>query len=77
MADSQIASLFMTPEMYQQAQNAQALERANAFAQLDPLQRAAQSMYYGGYQAGNAIAGALGAQDPALQRQAMRTEMYR
>ena len=68
MADSQIASLFMTPEMYQQAQDAQALERANAFAQLDPLQRAAQSMYYGGYQAGNAIAGALGGQDPMLQQ---------
>lgn len=68
MADSQIASLFMTPEMYQQAQNEQALARANQFAQLDPLQRAAQSMYYGGYQAGNAIAGALGGQDPMLQQ---------
>ena len=75
MADSQIASLFATPEMYQQAQNAQALERANAFAQLDPLQRAAQSMYYGGYQAGNAIAGALGAQDPQMQALTARKQI--
>lgn len=68
MADSQIASLFMTPELYQQAQNAQALERATAFAQLDPLQRAAQSQYMGGYQLGNALGGALGGQDPMLQQ---------
>lgn len=77
MADSQIASLFMTPEMYQQAQNAQALERANAFAQLDPLQRAAQSMYYGGYQAGNAIGGALGAQDPQMQLASLRQSVLK
>jgi hypothetical protein len=72
MADSQIASLFATPEMYQQAQNEQALARAAQFAQLDPMQRAAQSMYYGGYQAGNALAGALGSQDPQMKLASLR-----
>ena len=77
MADSQIASLFMTPELYQQAQNEQAMARATAFAQLDPLQRAAQSQYMGGYQLGNALGGALGAQDPQMQLASLRQSVLK
>lgn len=70
MADntSQIAGLFMTPEMYQQQQFANAQSQAAKFAELDPMQRAAYSAYLGGNQLGTALAGALGGQDPMLQR---------
>lgn len=69
MADNIVQGLFgMTPESYQLAQQQQAQQQAAQFAQLDPFQRATYSMYTGGRQLGGAIAGALGAQDPMLQR---------
>ena len=70
MADntSQIAGLFMTPELYQQQRNALAQQNAVQMAQLTPLQRASAGLRYGGYQLGNALAGALGAQDPMMQQ---------
>lgn len=70
MADntSQIAGLFMTPEMYQQQQNQNALASFAKQAEMDPFQRATMSNMYGGYQLGNALAGALGGQDPMLQQ---------
>lgn len=69
MADntSQIAGLFMTPELYQQQQDQQAFEQAAKFAQLDPMARANALLGYGGYKAAGGIAQALGAQDPMLQ----------
>jgi hypothetical protein len=69
---SQIAGLFMTPEQYQQTQDNAAYERAAALAQMDPFQAAKTSIGYGAYKLGGAIGGALGAQDPMLQRQAQR-----
>lgn len=70
MADntSQIAGLFMTPEMYQQEQNNAALGRFAKMAEMDPFARANTALMYGGYQAGNALAGALGVQDPIMQQ---------
>ena len=68
MADSQIAGLFMTPEMYQQEQNNQAFNRAATLAKMDPFEAAKTSLGYGGYQLAGALAGALGGQDPMLQR---------
>jgi hypothetical protein len=70
MADntSQIAGLFMTPEAYQQERQNQFANRAATLAQLDP---GALSNFYAmttGYGAGNALAGALGGQDPQLQQ---------
>ena len=65
---SQIAGLFMTPEMYQQEMNNQAFTRAATLAKMDPFEAAKTSLGYGGYQLGNVIAGALGGQDPMLQQ---------
>lgn len=70
MADntSQIAGLFMTPELYQQQRDLAAQKQFETMAQMDPLAQARASLMYGGYQAGNALAGALGAQDPMLNQ---------
>jgi hypothetical protein len=70
--DSMVAGLFSTPEQYQQAQSQAALNRGVQLAQLDPLQAARAQLYQGGYLAGGAIGGALGGQDPMLQRQSQR-----
>lgn len=69
--DTTQGGLFMTPEMYQQAQQQAALSRGIELAQLDPLAAAKAQLYAGGYQA----AGALGGQDPVLQRQVARRNL--
>lgn len=64
MADI-VQSLFgLTPETYQQRQAAQADKMALEYAQLSPLQQAQFAIGRGAYQ----LAGALGGQDPELQR---------
>ena len=54
----------MNPEMYQQQQNQQALRQAAELAQLDPMARARTGIMYGA----NRLVGALGGQDPQLQK---------
>lgn len=69
MATDIVKGLFgMTPERYQLDQQAAAREQAMQFAQMDPFQRANYGIFLGGRQLGDAIGGALGAQDPMLQR---------
>lgn len=77
MADntSTIAGLFMTPEMYQQQRDTAALDRFASMAQMDPMAQARTSLMYGGYQAGNALAGALGVQDPMLAQLSQQKQM--
>lgn len=75
MATDSILGLFTTPEQYQQAQNEAALARGVQLAQLDPFQRASAQLYQGGYMAGGVLGQALGAQDPVLQMQTMRTNV--
>jgi len=74
MADntSQIAGLFMTPELYQQQQDLAAQQRFASMAQMDPLARANAAIMYGGYKLGNALGGALGAEDPMMKAMALR-----
>jgi hypothetical protein len=72
MATDSVMGLFTDPQQYQQAQNNAALQRGIDLAQLDPFQRASAQLYQGGYMAGGAIGGALGAEDPMLQRQTQR-----
>jgi len=63
--DSIVGGLFgMNPEMYQQQQNQQALRQSAELAQLDPMARARTGIMYGA----NRLVGALGAQDPQLQK---------
>jgi len=64
MADSMVGGLFgITPEMYQQQQNQQALAQSAELGQLDPFSAARTGLIYGGRQ----LAGVLGGQDPMLQ----------
>lgn len=79
MADntSMIAGLFMTPELYQQKQESDALAQAMKMAQLDPMQRANAMLGYGGYQAAGGLASALGVQDPMLQRISQQQQLLK
>jgi hypothetical protein len=72
---SEILGLFTTPEQYQQNQLAQARSRAFQEVQLDPFQQAALGARTAGYQFGQAIGGALGGQDPQLQRITQRQQL--
>lgn len=68
MADI-VQSLFgLTPEAYQQRQAAQADRMALEYAQLTPMQQAQFAIGRGAYQLAGALGGALGGQDPELQR---------
>ena len=58
----------MTPESYQEQRDAAALQRAASFGQMDPMQAARTSIFYGANQLGGAIGGMLGAEDPQLVR---------
>jgi hypothetical protein len=65
MADSIMGGLFgITPEGYQQQQSQQALRQSAELAQLDPMARARTGIMYGA----NRLVGALGGQDPQLQK---------
>jgi hypothetical protein len=72
MATDTTAGLFSTPEQYQQQLSQQALANSATMAQLTPEQSARQMAQFGGYQLAGGLAGAMGAQDPMLQRQAQR-----
>jgi hypothetical protein len=68
MADI-VPSLFgFSPQMYQQQQQDRADAQALRFAELDPFQQANYAIGRGAYGLAGAIGGALGGQDPELQR---------
>jgi hypothetical protein len=67
-----ILGLFTSPEQYQANQMAQFRQRSANEVQLDPFQQAAIGMRQAGYQLGGGIGGALGGQDPQLQKIAQR-----
>jgi len=72
---SEILGLFTTPEQYQQNQLAQFQNRAAREVQLDPFQQAALGARTAGYQLGQGIGGALGGQDPMLQKISQRQQL--
>lgn len=55
-----------SPLETQQQQQAALQQQASSYAQLNPLQRAAQGMYQAGSNIGGGIAGLMGIQDPAM-----------
>ena len=57
-----------SPLEYQQAQQAGLQQQASQYAQLNPLQRAAQGMYQAGSNLGGGIAGLMGIQDPMAEK---------
>jgi hypothetical protein len=73
-----VQSLFgVTPESYQQAQQQRADAQAMQFARLDPFQQANFAIGRGANMLGGAIGGALGGQDPELQRVTARQQIAR
>jgi hypothetical protein len=73
-----VQSLFgVTPQMYQQQQQERADAQAMQFARLDPFQQANYAIGRGAYGLAGAIGGALGGQDPELQRISMRQQIAR
>jgi hypothetical protein len=68
MAESMIGSLFgLSPEMYGEQQRVGAMNEGIALANLNPAARGAAMTYAGAKGLGNAIAGAMGIQDPQLK----------
>jgi hypothetical protein len=71
-----VQSLFgVTPESYQQAQQQRADEQAMQFARLSPFQKASFGIGRGAYGLAGAIGGALGGQDPELQRRSQAQQI--
>ena len=75
MATSDILGLFTSPQQYQQNQLAQFQNRAAQEVQLSPFQQAALGARTAGYQLGQGIGGALGGQDPQLQKITQRQQI--
>ena len=65
----------ISPEQLNAQREQQLRERAQQYAQLDPFQRAASSMYQGGSRLGGAIAGMMGGEDPEMQKIRQRKQM--
>jgi hypothetical protein len=73
-----VQSLFgVSPESYQMAQQQRADQQAMQYARLDPFQQANFAIGRGANMLGGAVAGALGGQDPELQRISMRQQIAR
>jgi len=77
MAETNIvAGLFgLTPEMYGQQQRTSALAEGIRLAQLSPDAAGAAMTYAGARGLGGAIAGALGVEDPQLQRITQQSQL--
>jgi hypothetical protein len=72
---SEILGLFTTPEQYQLAQQQAQQAQAIQFANLDPMARANYGTFLAGQRLGGAIGGALGGQDPMLQKISQRQQL--
>jgi hypothetical protein len=71
-----VQSLFgVSPEMYQQQQEDRASAQAMQFAKLDPIQQANYAIGRGAYGLAGALGGALGGQDPELQRRTVSQQI--
>jgi hypothetical protein len=78
MATDIVGSLFgISPEMYQQQMNRQALQDAVAMQRLSPLERAGALTQAGAYMAGQGIGGAFGIEDPMLKMVSTRNALAR
>jgi hypothetical protein len=69
MAQDIVGGLFgLTPEMYQQQRSQQALQEGADLGQMSPDAFGRSMLYAGGAQLGRGIGGAMGGQDPQLQK---------
>jgi hypothetical protein len=77
MADI-VQSLFgITPEIYQQSQQARADQQAMQYAKLSPFEQANYAIGRGANMLGGAVARGLGGEDPELARISMRQQIAR
>ena len=67
MAESAIAGLFQTPEMYEQLREQQARQQALEYARLTPQQRVMFSAAQAGQQIGRSLGQLFGVEDPQLK----------
>jgi hypothetical protein len=72
---SEILGLFTTPEQYQLAQQQAQQAQAIQFANLNPMAQANYGTFLAGQKLGGAIGGALGGQDPMLQKISQRQQL--
>lgn len=78
MATDIVGGLFgISPEMYQQQMNRQAMQDAIAIQKLSPLERAGAMTQAGAYMAGQGIGGAFGIEDPQLKMISTRNALAR
>ena len=75
MAEIVNALFGVTPDSYRQAQQDRADAQALQYAKLDPFEKASYGISRGAYNLAGAIGGALGGQDPELQRITMRQQI--
>ena len=75
--DSIVAGLFADPMQYEAQQLAQQRALNERTAQLSPEQQVTAGLRTAGYQLGQGIGGIMGAQDPALQLQTLRTSVMK
>lgn len=69
MATDIVGSLFgVSPEMYRQQMNRQAMQDAIELQKLKPSERYGAMLQAGAYQLGQGLGGAMGIEDPALQK---------
>jgi hypothetical protein len=68
MATDIVGSLFgVTPELYQEQRDLMRQKQAMAFAQQDPRAQATYGLYRAGQQAGQALGGLMGVEDPQMR----------
>ena len=78
MATDIVQSLFgITPEMYQQSQQARADQQAFQYAQMTPFQQANYAISRGANMLGGAIGRGLGGEDPELARISARQQVLK
>ena len=78
MATDIVQSLFgVSPEMYQQQMNRQALQDAIAMQQLSSIGQAEAMGQQGAYMLGQGLGSAFGIEDPALKRESTRYSLAR
>lgn len=78
MATDIVGSLFgVTPEMYQEQRDLMRQKQAAEFAQMGPREQATFGLYRAGQQAGQALGGLMGVEDPAMRLMSQRNALAR
>jgi len=78
MATDIVGSLFgVTPELYQEQRDLMRQKQAMEFAQADPRAQATFGLYRAGQQAGQALGGLMGVEDPQMRLISQRNALVK